>query len=344
VAARLAGKSDVRLPPVSVIVPLAGEVASLRENLESLASLDYPVYELILVARSGADLPAKAVPSASKVVFAGENEAGIEERAWSLLVGLATARRVSQVYAFTDGRGRVATGWLRALVAPLEEGAVGASTGYRWYAPVPPAFWSLMRSVWNAALVERMVEAPWAWSGATAITRTTFDELRLAERFAEAGAGETTLTAAVRAGRRPVVFAPGAMVASTAGVGAREFLLEAVDEMARHRSLGGGRRALWFHLLQCGAMAAAIGASLAGSRLAEWVLVIQFGLIMLKGANRALLARAMLPAEAAWFKRHAWVHALWAPLALWVWLLVLVPTGAALQSQHEDRVGGEAQA
>jgi hypothetical protein len=71
-------------------------------------------------------------------------------------------------------------------------------------------------------------------------------------------------------------------------------------------------------------MAAAITASLRGSRGAEWALVAQLGLGMLKGVNRATLARAELPDREAWFKRHAWVHALWVPLATWVWLWVLL--------------------
>jgi len=71
-------------------------------------------------------------------------------------------------------------------------------------------------------------------------------------------------------------------------------------------------------------MVAAIVASVKGSRGAEWVLVAQLGLGMLKGANRATLAMAELPEYAPWFKRHAWVHTLWVPLATWVWLWILL--------------------
>jgi hypothetical protein len=44
---------------------------------------------------------------------------------------------------------------------------------------------------------------------------------------------------------------------------------------------------------------------------------------MLKGLNRATLAKASLPEHEAWFKRHIWVHAIWVPLATWVWLIAL---------------------
>ena len=68
--------------------------------------------------------------------------------------------------------------------------------------------------------------------------------------------------------------------------------------------------ALVSHFFYCGATAAAIVASLRGSRGAEWALVALLGLGMLKGLNRATLAKAELPEREAWFKRHAWVHAL----------------------------------
>jgi hypothetical protein len=45
---------------------------------------------------------------------------------------------------------------------------------------------------------------------------------------------------------------------------------------------------------------------------------------MLKGLNRATLAKAALPECEDWFKRHQWVHAIWVPLGTWFWLIALV--------------------
>ena len=44
----------------------------------------------------------------------------------------------------------------------------------------------------------------------------------------------------------------------------------------------------------------------------------------MKALNRAVLAKAALPEQEDWFKRHMWVHAIWTPLATWVWLIALV--------------------
>jgi len=71
-------------------------------------------------------------------------------------------------------------------------------------------------------------------------------------------------------------------------------------------------------------MAASILAAVNGNRLAEWALIAQLSPGMLKGMNRATLAKAVVPQCEAWFKRHQWTHALWVPMATWLWLVVLV--------------------
>jgi hypothetical protein len=82
--------------------------------------------------------------------------------------------------------------------------------------------------------------------------------------------------------------------------------------------------ALIAHVFYCGGMAASLIASIGGNRLAEWALIAQLSPGMLKGLNRATLAKAALPQHEAWFKRHSWVHAIWVPLATWVWLIALL--------------------
>jgi hypothetical protein len=71
-------------------------------------------------------------------------------------------------------------------------------------------------------------------------------------------------------------------------------------------------------------MAASAIAAIRGYGLAEWALIAQLSPGMLKGVNRATLARAALPQCDAWFRRHQWVHAIWVPFATWLWLAALV--------------------
>ncbi|MBZ5585563.1 MAG: glycosyltransferase [Acidobacteriia bacterium] len=128
------------LPPASVIVPLKGPEEGLRENLEALASLDYPDYELVVAARSAADIPPGVLPRRLKVTLAHGADANTAEKIQNLAAAVRATRRRSRILAFADSDVRVTRRWLRALAAPLAEPGVGAVTGYRWFLPAPPTF------------------------------------------------------------------------------------------------------------------------------------------------------------------------------------------------------------
>jgi cellulose synthase/poly-beta-1,6-N-acetylglucosamine synthase-like glycosyltransferase len=328
VAERLQTHEDANLPSATVIVPIEGPEESLRENLAALIALDYPDYELIVAVRTAKAIPPAVLPSRVIVVVGGAGETGGSDRIKNLSAGVRVSRKRSQIFAFAAGGGRVSKNWLRALAAPLAAPEVAASTGYCWYTPEPPDFWSLIRSVWNAPVAGLLGpgNSPFVWTGAMAMRKETFFELHLTEAWRNARSEDGILIRAIRKAHRAIAFAPGAMAAVTGRVSAREFLRFAQRQMDLARVY---LPRLWWsaliaHVFYCGAMVAAITASLHGSRGAEWALVVQLGLGMLKGVNRATLARAGLPDREAWFKRHAWVHALWVPLATWVWLWVLL--------------------
>jgi hypothetical protein len=327
VAERLTVDPEANFPPATVIVPLQGPEQGLRENLAALAALDYPDYELIVAVRKAANIPPAVLPSRVIVVLGGAKDAGASDQIQNLTAGVRSARKHSQIFAFAACDGLVTKSWLRALAAPLASPDVGASTGWRWYVPEPPDFWSLMRSVWNAPIAGLLGphDNPFVCGAAMAIRKDTFFELRIPDAWRSGLSDTGALARAVHSARRTIAFAPGAMVACVGRVNAREFLRFARRRMALARLYV---PRLWWgafiaHIFYCGAMVAAITASVRGSRGAEWALVAQFGLGMLKGMNRATLAKAARLDWEAWFKRHAWVHALWVPLGTWIWLWVL---------------------
>ena len=331
VAAKLAEPPAADLPPATVIVPVKGAEAGLRENLAALASQDYPDYELIVVAHCAADIPAGVLPARVRVVLAHAEEPGTGEKVLNLRTAVRFARKDTTLFAFADSDGRVSRAWLRALASPLAvsgtDTGVGASTGYRWYAPQPPDFWSLMRSVWDAVIAGTFGPGSnaFAWGGSMAIRRETFYAIRVPEFWRDTVSDDYALSEAVhRAGLR-IVFAPLAMAVSAGRTTGRDFLAWARRQLIITRLY---RPRLWWtalvaHIFYCGGMAAAVAASIGGSRGAEWVLIAQLSPGMLKGTNRAILAKAELPECKAWFDRHAWVHTLWVPLATWIWLIAL---------------------
>jgi hypothetical protein len=316
----------------TVIVTVKGDDPGLRENLAALAAQDYPGYELIVVAHRAADIPSGVLPARVRVVLSHAWEPGTGEKVMNLRTAVRFARKDTALLAFADSDGRVSSTWLRALAAPLAistpDARAGASTGYRWYAPEPPDFWSLMRSVWDAVIAGTFGPGAnaFAWGGSMAIRRETFYAIRVPDFWRDTVSDDYALSDAVRRAGLRVVFAPGAIAVSTGRATGREFLAWARRQLTITRVY---RPRLWWtalvaHIFYCGGMAAAILASIHGSRSAEWVLLAQLSPGMLKGANRATLAKAELPAYKAWFDRHSWVHTLWAPLATWIWLIVLL--------------------
>jgi cellulose synthase/poly-beta-1,6-N-acetylglucosamine synthase-like glycosyltransferase len=336
---RLSEPSPAELPAATVIVPVKGDDHELRENLAALATQDYPKYELIVVARRAADIPPGVLPSGARIVLAHAEEPGTGEKVLNLRIAVSFARKDSRLFAFADSDGRVSRTWLRSLAAPLADDQVGASTGYRWYAPAPPTFWSLMRGVWDAVIAGTLGPGSnaFAWGGSMAIRRETFYAIGVFDFWRDTVSDDYALSEAVhRAGLR-IAFAPGAMAVSTGRTTARAFLGWARRQLTITRVY---RPRLWWtalvaHIFYCGGMAAALIASIHGNRGAEWVLVAQLSPGMLKGANRAALAKAELPAYKPWFDRHSWVHALWVPLATWIWLIVLL--ASAFGNQIEWR-------
>lgn len=339
-SARSLARQPHALPPACVIVPVKGHDAGLRENLAALASLDYPDYSLIVTARTADDIPPGVLPPRATIVLAHGAGPRASEKVQNLAAAVRAAGLRPQVYAFADSDGRVTPRWLRALVAPLEDPDVGASTGYRWCVPAPPAFWPMLRSVWNATAIECLPPrgARFAWGGAMAIRKETFFRIGVPDAWKDAISDDFSLSAAVRRAGLRIAFAPGALAPSLDRPSAREFLGWARRQMLLTRFCD---PPLWWlglatHAVYCAGMAAAAGAAIMGNRLAPWALAAQLLPGMWKGWNRAARAREALPEYRAWFRRHGWAHAVCAPLAAWIWIAVL----AASAFGHEIRWRG----
>lgn len=327
VAARLAEDASV-LPPATVIVPVKGYDEGLRENLAALASLDYPDYELVVTAHSADDIPPGVLPARVKVVLAHGADPNTGEKVQNLYAAVRASRKRSQVFAFADSDGRPTRRWLRALVAPLAGEGVGATTGYRWFAPDPPSFWSLLRGVWDSVSFGLLGpgDCPFAWGGATAIFKVTFFDAHVLEYWRDTISDDYALSAAIHAAGLRIAYAPGALVPSVDHTTGLDFFRWIRRQLTITRVYN--PRLWWLgllaHIFYCGGMAASAIASVKGYRLAEWALIAQLSPGMLKGLNRATLAKAALPEWEPWFRRHSWVHAIWVPLATWIWLVGLL--------------------
>ena len=325
--------------PATVIVPVKGRDEGLRENLAALAGLDYPDFELIVVARSEEDVPQGILPDGARLVIAGEGDPETGEKINNLMAAVAAAREGSEIFAFADSDGRVRTGWLKALAAGLRRVGAGAATGYRWHVPEHGGFWSLLRSVWNAVIAGEFGAGPprFAWGGAMAIRREVFESARVAEFWKGSISDDYALSAAVRAAGLEIVFAPGAFVASTDGAGGREFLRWIQRQMLITRVY---RPKLWAvglaaHLIYCSAQVASLVVALSGEWVGWPLLAAQWGIGMWKGAKRGAIGKRLLPEYAGWFRRRGWIYPVFDPLSTWIWLYSFL--ASAVTNQIEWR-------
>lgn len=321
------------LPRVALIVPVKGPEEGLRENLASLAALDYPDYELIVVARCAADVPAGVVPPRARLVLAGEGDPKTGEKINNLLAAIDSAGPRAEVLAFADSDGRVSPGWLRALVAPLADPATGAATGYRCYLPEPLDLPSLLRSVWNASVLGEFGggEARFAWGGAMALCREAFFKLRVPDFWKGSVSDDYGVTAAVRRAGLRTAFAPGAVVASTDHIRTGEFLRWIRRQLVITRVYN---PALWWLSLvatatYAGATALSGVAALQGQAEGAAMLATLLVLEWIKGWGRTRLAQMALPDRRAWFDRYGRLAVLCAPLATWLWLWALLTSACS---------------
>ena len=267
------------------------------------------------------------MPPFARLIVAGDGDRETGEKINNLLVAVGRVCNESEVLAFADSDGRCGPGWLTALVKGLTEEGAGAATGYRWHVPVPPDFWSLVRSVWNGVVAGELGQsAKFAWGGAMAIRRDVFQSARVPEFWYGSVSDDYTLTAAVHAAGLRVTYAPGAYVASTDHTKGREFLSWIVRQMviAKVHDPKLWTKAFAGHVLYCSAQMVAAIVAVQGHVVGLGALAAIFSLGMVKGANRLQLAKMVLPEYHGWLQRHGWVHIWWVPLATWAWMYSLL--------------------
>ncbi len=224
-------------PFASVIAPCRGLEYGLRENIIALFQQSYPYYEIIFVT-DRADDPALAVVKeiidtestsaqvSARIVIAGD-AVDCGQKVHNLRAAVAEVDPRSAVLVFVDTDARPQPGWLRSLVANLADTEIGAATGYRWFVPLNGSFASELRSVWNASITSALGEhhnKNFCWGGSTAIRRSNFEELKIAERWQSTVSDDFTMTRVLQEAKLPIHFVPACLVASVERCTAKELL------------------------------------------------------------------------------------------------------------------------
>lgn len=219
----LATPPDSFTPKATVIAPCKGIDNVLEENLAALFAQDYPDYEIIFAIASEDD-PAREVIErvirrhaniSSRIVIAPP-KADRSEKVNNLLEAITCSSAESNALVFVDSDARARSDWLASLIAPLEDERVGAATGYRWYLPERGGFFSALLSAWNGSVATTLGDhnRNFAWGGATAMLKKTFDRLQVGERWQHAASDDYALTRAVEESGLKISFAPRCLMIS----------------------------------------------------------------------------------------------------------------------------------
>src|SRR2546429_3881117 len=207
------------LPPVVVILPVRGLDEGFDDNVRAILSQAYPRFRILVVADDPAEPAAARARDLARefpripVTLIVSEPATVPGKVNALRSALSHVSSEDEVVVFADSDIRPPTDWLRQLVQPLADSTVGVATGFRWYVPPRPTFWSLVRAEWNAVSANVLFDPrrAFAWGGSCAVRTDQLNELRLAERWRGVLSDDLVLTQAVREAGPQVAYAPSAL-------------------------------------------------------------------------------------------------------------------------------------
>ena len=218
-------------PFVTIIAPCKGTDQGLAENLTALLEQDYPDYEVIFVIDDVNDPAAGTIreildSNRFHLVIAPRAE-GSSQKVENLREAVHHVRDDSEVFVFVDSDARPSKGWLRSLVAPLDNERIGAATGYRWFLSNKPSLATELRSAWNASIASALgpnLSSNFCWGGSMAIRRSVFETLEIRDAWQGTLSDDFTVTRAMKAADLDIYFVPKALTPSIENCSFREMI------------------------------------------------------------------------------------------------------------------------
>jgi cellulose synthase/poly-beta-1,6-N-acetylglucosamine synthase-like glycosyltransferase len=329
---RLASHAGFYAPVAAVICPCKGVELGLEDNLTALTRFDYPNYEIYISMATSLDPALKVierVKAAGKqpvhIVIAGPPE-DCGEKVYNLRRAVESVPEKFEVLVFTDSDVRLGRAWLSKLIAPLQDLRIGATTTYRWFIPSRSfgsgGFASTLASAWNAAIATMLGRHRdnFCWGGGTAIRRKMFDDLNVLEAWQGAVSDDLSMTRALDAAGKPIVFCPeclGVTLHPWTGSELLEFTNRQVlitRVYSPRRWLFGALEHLSYSLSLIYAAFVILIAMAGGDPWGQLVLLTLAVVLLaaMKGAMRTIAVNELLPEWKAKLQEWSWV---WTGLA-----------------------------
>lgn len=325
-------------PPAVVIVPVKGTTAAFEQHVGALLTQDYPKYRVIFCVESEEDEAFAALHRLDarwqgryEVVVAGLAQ-GEGQKIHNQRAGLARLRIDDGAVVFADADAVPDEHWLGRLVFPLYKGAVGATTGYRWFVPGDDRLPSRLASVVNSSIATLMGpdRRNFAWGGSMAIRRDTLDAIELDKHWRGALSDDYQMTRAVARHGRRLYFVMRLLIPSPArydwrsllAFGRRQYLITRIHAPV-----------IWLigligSVIYLGAMLGAIGTIAAANTGWGWaMLAILFVHLLdqLRASRRTAISRALFDQPTCLALRGAARLDRWAtPLVMLVHLAMIL--------------------
>ena len=330
---RLGSHAGFYAPMAAVICPCKGTEIGLEDNLTALTKFEYPNYDIYFVLATSLDPALKIIERIKAaslhpvhIVIAGPPE-DCGEKVYNLRRAVEALPEQFEVIVFTDSDVRLSRGWLTKLIAPLQDGRIGATTTYRWFLPSRGSdggFASAMASAWNAS-VATMLGRPrenFCWGGGTAIRRKTFTDVNVLEAWKGAVSDDFAMTTALEQAGKAIVFCPECL-AVTLHPWTTSDLLEFTNRQmlitrvySPRRWWLGAAAHLGYSLTLIFALVVIVITMAGGDpwgQLLLMTLVIPL-LAVMKGAIRTIAVNELLPEWKGKLQEWSWVWAALAPV------------------------------
>ncbi len=220
------------LPEATVVLSVRGPDPQLAQTIENLLDQDYPRFALHIVVDGKQD---PALPLIEEVIerkqatnvtvsLLGVPKATCSLKCNALVQAVEELPDDCEVVAFIDGDALPYRTWLRDLVRPLHDPAVGVTTGNRWYAPATASWGSLVRYFWNAGAIVQVWMNGIVWAGSMAMRKEVIHRIGLPAAWSRALSVDATVYQQIREHGLGVQFVPGVLLVNTENIALGKFM------------------------------------------------------------------------------------------------------------------------
>lgn len=223
--------ADEAYPKTAVILCVRGKDPYLEKCLDGLLRQDYPHYDVRVIVDHESD-PAfpvvqaardRNLPSDLRVGTLKNHRDTCTLKCSSLLEAVKDLDDTYEAIALIDADTVPHAGWLRELMAPLQDPAIGAATGNRWFAPSNPALGAVVRYFWNVFAIVQMAEFRIPWGGSLALKTEVVRKSDLLERWSRAFCEDTMTVDVLRRMNLRLAFVPSLIMVNRENCSVSDF-------------------------------------------------------------------------------------------------------------------------